>query len=64
MLARMGFDLDISMSADDILKFAASDKKVRGSEITVVVPEEIGHCVLKKIPVADLKAYIEAGIAD
>ena len=64
MLGRMGFDLEISMSTDDILRFASSDKKVRGSEITVVVPEEIGRCVLKKIPVGDLREYIDAGIRD
>jgi uncharacterized Zn finger protein (UPF0148 family) len=40
---------------------AASDKKRTGKDITVVVPVEIGRCVLNKIPVENLLSLIRAG---
>ena len=40
------------------------DKKRRGGSITLVVPEEIGHCVMKEIPVSELERFIELGAAE
>lgn len=37
---------------------ALSDKKRAGDQITLVLPEKIGSCYLKKIPVGELKGYI------
>ena len=62
MLEKMGFDTEITFEAEDILDLASSDKKVRAGDITVVVPEDIGKCVLKKISLDSLGEYIEAGI--
>lgn len=41
---------------------ALADKKRAGGGITVVIPEEIGRCVLRSIPVSDLRGVIEAGL--
>ena len=41
---------------------AASDKKRAGDDITIVVPEAIGRCVLKKLPVGELLSIITAGL--
>ena len=41
---------------------ALSDKKRAGGDITLVVPRKIGHCELRKVPVADLLPIIRAGL--
>lgn len=45
-----GFDA----SADELLNVMARDKKRQGAFITLVVPEKIGNCILKKIPIEKL----------
>ena len=49
-------------SAAQLAKAAASDKKRRGSHISVVVPEAIGRCVMRKVPVSELEAIFAAGL--
>ncbi len=63
-LSEMGFDLDVPYSAEKILDFAKSDKKVRTDTVTVVVPEAPGKCGLRKIPLEKLPDYIEAGLPE
>ena len=49
--------------APEALAMAASaDKKRAGDFITIVVPREIGHCELKKMPVTELLSVIRAGL--
>ena len=45
----------------EIADIALSDKKRAGDEITLVIPEKAGCCVLKKIPVAELSSFIAEG---
>lgn len=63
-LKRAGYDLSIPYSAEDIMKYAVNDKKVHGSYITVVYPDEIGHCSLQNIPREDLAEYVKAAVMD
>ena len=42
---------------------ALSDKKRSGDAITLVVPEAIGRCVLRKVPVSELPAWFERALA-
>ena len=42
---------------------ALSDKKRAGDAITLVLPEEIGRCVLKKVPVAELPDWFARALA-
>ncbi|MCL2079647.1 MAG: 3-dehydroquinate synthase [Oscillospiraceae bacterium] len=41
-----------------------SDKKREGESITMIFPKEIGKCVLKKIPVGQMKAVIASGLEE
>lgn len=43
---------------------ALSDKKRSGDTITLVIPESIGHCVQKTVPVSRLEEIIYAGLED
>ena len=49
-------------SATHLAKAAASDKKRRGSHISVVVPEAIGRCIMRKVAVSELEAIFAAGL--
>lgn len=48
--------------AKEISDIALSDKKRAEDEITLVLPEKSGKCVLKKIPVTELSSFISEGI--
>ena len=48
--------------AKDIAAAALRDKKRAGGTITLVVPEKIGHCVLKKTVIEELENFFSKGI--
>ena len=56
-VAANGLSTRCPYPADRLAEAALSDKKRAGDSITLVLPERIGKCVLKKIPVAELRDY-------
>lgn len=63
ILSRFGFPLDCPFDAKELTEAALQDKKIRGNEITLVIPSYIGKCELKKIPVSELYTFIQTGLA-
>ena len=62
-MIRAARDSSVQPRASAALAEAAlSDKKRAGGDITLVVPRKIGHCELRKVPVADLLPIIRAGL--
>ena len=49
-------------TAQELAESALSDKKRKGSEITLVLPEKIGKCCLEKVNVSSLMKFISEGI--
>ena len=47
--------------ADELARAALSDKKREGGSITLVLPERIGACYLKKVPVSSLPEWFRKG---
>lgn len=45
-----GFETDCPFTADELYSVILSDKKRSGSNITLVLPKEIGLCTLEKMP--------------
>jgi len=64
MLRRYELPENSDFSADKLASACLSDKKRDGQSITMVIPEEIGKCVLKKIPVSELEALIRSGLEE
>jgi len=58
-----GLSTHCDYDAAALCKAALTDKKRMGGEITLVLPERIGKCCLKKIPVSELKGYFERALA-
>ncbi len=61
VLEKCGLPVTTDYTAEELTEAALADKKRSGDDITLVIPRGIGHCYLKKIPVTELKAVIEAG---
>lgn len=41
---------------------ALSDKKRKGDTVDLIVPEQIGHCIIRPTNTSEIKAFIEAGL--
>lgn len=61
-LQQFRFPLDCPYTAEELTDAALKDKKRMGDTITLVVPVHLGDCQLKKIPVSQLKEFIEGGL--
>lgn len=64
ILTNIGFDLSIPYTVDELYKYALNDKKIRGSSIAMVIPEQCGKCRLHKISLDSLHTFIELGMDD
>jgi 3-dehydroquinate synthase len=53
-LALNGLPCENPYPAEELLPFMLSDKKRAGDTITLVVPETLGRCVRREVPVAAL----------
>lgn len=62
ILDKTGFSLSCPYSAKELASAALHDKKRRGDMISLVIPEAIGSCTLKKIPVEELEEFFEKGL--
>ena len=63
ILEKFGFPLTTGYSAQQLFTSALSDKKRSGGTVNLVVPREIGDCILLPTPVGQLQSFIEAGLA-
>lgn len=62
LLRAFGLPVHTEFSPEELATRALSDKKRAGDCLTLVVPQAIGTCVLKKIPVGTLAELIKAGL--
>ena len=58
ILLKYGFDLEIPYAGEEIFSVMTSDKKRRGEDIEIVVPEEIGRCRIKRISIEAMEKLI------
>ena len=63
-LAKNGLPVSTEYAPEELARAASADKKRSGSDITLVIPQRIGACALKKVPTADLLPIIRAGLED
>ena len=53
---------ETSFGSKEIASVIENDKKRKGDNITIVLPEKTGSCILKKYPVNEISDFISAGI--
>lgn len=62
ILEYFGYDLKPPFPAWVLADAALNDKKIQGTQITLVIPESPGNCVLKEVPSLQLEEIIEKGL--
>lgn len=62
VLCRFGLPVSTSFTAEELFQSALSDKKRAGSTVNLIVPERIGHCIIRPTPIEELLSFIEAGL--
>ena len=62
-VAANGLKTHCDYPADTLAAAALSDKKRSGGSITLVLPERIGKCYLKKVPVSELPEWFARALA-
>lgn len=60
-LAKNGLPTDTAYPPEALAQAALADKKRAGGDITLVIPQRIGKCALRKMPVTELLPVIAAG---
>lgn len=61
LLKKHGLPTECPYSLSALLPYMKSDKKRGGDEITLVLPKEIGECILYTLPMAALAEFLKAG---
>ena len=62
ILKQFGLPTTTEDSAEDILRYALSDKKRSGDLVKLILPKAIGDCSIVPTPVEGLKSFIQAGL--
>jgi len=62
LLNLYGLPSETEFNAKELAEACLSDKKRDGGSITMVFPEKIGKCILKKIPIDEIEALIMSGL--
>ncbi len=63
LLSALGYRLLYPYDAETLYTYTMKDKKRMADTINLVIPVKAGRCELKKLPVADLKNFIEAALS-
>ena len=63
LLSALGYRLLYPYDAETLYTYTMKDKKRMADTINLVIPVRAGQCELKKLPVADLKGFIEAALS-
>ena len=61
-LEHFGLPHRTQYTAEDIYKWALSDKKRSGATVNLIVPKAIGDCLIIPTATDELKSFIEAGL--
>lgn len=63
LLQSFGFSISLPCSADEVRSQILLDKKRSGNEINFILPTQIGHCEIHRIPINEIQAILEAGLS-
>lgn len=63
-LENCGLPTAAPCALNDLCAAAMLDKKRRGGAVTLVLPEKVGKCVLRRVPVAELRDWFKRGMGE
>ena len=62
LLKKFGLPCSAGYTSDELYVHALSDKKRSGGSVNLIVPTEIGNCIILPTEVSKLQSFIEAGL--
>ncbi len=62
ILETFGLPVKTNCPPESLLKHALSDKKRTGGTVNLIIPQDIGSCIIKPTPISALKSFIEEGM--
>lgn len=62
VIQKFGLPVATDASAQELYICALSDKKRSGNTVNLIIPKEIGNCIIRPTPVNELQSFIEAGL--
>lgn len=62
IVQKFGLPVNTSATAQELYISALSDKKRSGNTVNLIIPKEIGNCIIHPIAVNELQSFIEAGL--
>lgn len=62
ILGSFGLDASLDYDPEAVFRLALMDKKIRDGRISMIIPEAIGRCSLRKLSMDELRALIFRGI--
>ncbi len=62
LLTRFSLPTGTDYSASDLYAMALSDKKRSGDTVNLIIPRQIGDCVIRPTPVSEIQSFIQAGL--
>lgn len=63
LLTKNLLPIKCDFTANELYKVALSDKKRKGNEVALIVPEQLGKCVTKNINAEELLPFIKGGLS-
>lgn len=62
LLEEFNFETSCIYSWSDLMPYILRDKRIRDGKIQILVPEHIGNCVMRELPVSKLESFIRLGL--
>ncbi len=62
LLTRFQLPIYTDFSAHDLCKMVLSDKKRSGGTVNLIIPQEIGECMIRPTPINEIESFIQAGL--
>ena len=62
ILTKFALPTKTEFTSELLFASALSDKKRSGGIVNLIIPREIGNCIIHALPVSELKSFIEAGL--
>lgn len=61
---RTGLPVSTQFSAAELTDSALNDKKRKGNEIALIIPEKLGKCITKTVPVTELESIVKLALGE
>ena len=62
ILHNFGLPVSTDTNGATIYDHALSDKKRDGDTVNLIIPQDIGNCIIHKVSLPEMKSFIEAGL--